>query len=145
MSTIKICIASDHAGYELKNYLTDILKRKNIEVYDFGTHSAESMDYPDVIHPLAKDVQQKKFEKGIVICGSGNGASMVANKYPGIRCALCWEEEIAEMARLHNDANILALPARYISKEKAKAIVDVYLSTDFKGGRHGNRVNKINR
>lgn len=138
-----ISIASDHAGLELKEYLKNILNELKINVKDFGTFSEDSMDYPDVAHPLALSIVHKESDFGIIICGSGNGVNMVVNKYNEIRSALCWNKELAELARQHNDANILALPARFISKEEAKDIVLAFLNTDFEGGRHLNRVNKI--
>ncbi|MBR2298101.1 MAG: ribose 5-phosphate isomerase B [Bacteroidales bacterium] len=136
-------IAADHAGYELKNTLITYLQELGYEVKDFGTHSAESMDYPDVAHPLAEEVESGKLEKGIAICGSGNGISMTLNKHQGIRAALCWNTELAALARQHNDANILSLPARFIDTDTAKAIVKSYLESDFEGGRHQRRVEKI--
>ncbi|MBO5803698.1 MAG: ribose 5-phosphate isomerase B [Bacteroidales bacterium] len=136
-------IAADHAGYELKNTLIEYLNGLGYEVKDFGTHSAESMDYPDVAHPLAEEVESGKLEKGIAICGSGNGISMTLNKHQGIRAALCWNTELAALARQHNDANILSLPARFIDTDTAKAIVKAYLESDFEGGRHQRRVEKI--
>ena len=136
-------IAADHAGYELKNTLIEYLNGLGYEVKDFGTHSAESMDYPDVAHPLAEEVESGKLEKGIAICGSGTGISMTLNKHQGIRAALCWNTELAALARQHNDANILSLPARFIDTDTAKAIVKAYLESDFEGGRHQRRVEKI--
>ena len=136
-------IAADHAGYELKNTLIEYLKELGYEVKDFGTHSAESMDYPDVAHPLAEEVESGKLEKGIAICGSGNGISMTLNKHQGIRAALCWTVELAWLARLHNDANVCSLPARFIPYEEAQEIVDRFITTDFEGGRHQRRVEKI--
>ena len=110
-----------------------------------GTHSGDSVDYPDYIHPLAFAVETGKYQRGIIICGSGNGAAMVANKYPHVRAALCWTREIAELARLHNDANILSLPARFISLQEALSIVKTFLETSFEGGRHSRRVEKIHK
>ena len=136
-------IAADHAGYELKNTLIEYLNGLGYEVKDFGTHSAESMDYPDVAHPLAEEVESGKLEKGIAICGSGNGISMTLNKHQGIRAALCWNTELAALARQHTDANILSLPARFIDTDTAKAIMKAYLESDFEGGRHQRRVEKI--
>ena len=138
-----IGMAADHAGYELKEALKPVLAELGYEVKDFGTHSAESMDYPDVAHPLAEEVESGKLEKGIAICGSGNGISMTLNKHQGIRAALCWNTELAALARQHNDANILSLPARFIDTDTAKAIVKAYLESDFEGGRHQRRVEKI--
>jgi ribose 5-phosphate isomerase B len=139
----KIAIGSDHAGFELKEIIIKYLIKKNIVFKDFGPFSKERVDYPDFAHPVAKMVEEKKVDLGILICGSGNGINMTANKHQEVRSALCWQEDIAEMARLHNDANIIALPARYISEEVALKCVDIFINTDFEGGRHINRVNKI--
>ena len=136
-------IASDHAGFEMKEELKKFLKEKGYEVKDFGTHSPESMDYPDVAHPLAESVEKGEVSQGIALCGSGNGISMTLNKHQGIRAALCWNEELAALARQHNDANVLSLPARFISVELAKKIVEKFLESSFEGGRHLRRVNKI--
>jgi ribose 5-phosphate isomerase B len=140
---MKIAIGSDHAGYELKSFLISELQSQGFEVNDFGTNSAESVDYPDYAHPVANFIEGDKDSLGILICGSANGVCMTANKHAGIRCALCWTPEIAKLARQHNNANIVALPARFISAELASEIVQVFLKTDFEGGRHSNRVNKI--
>lgn len=140
---MKIAIGGDHAGYDLKKVVIQKLESEGHEVKDFGPYSADSCDYPDYVHPLAQSIVKGEFERGIVICGSGNGVNMVANKYAQIRSGLCWEPELAEMTRLHNDANVLAVPARYIPEEKALAIVDIFIKTEFEGGRHQNRVNKI--
>ena len=139
----KIAIGSDHAGYDLKEILKKDLLLRGYEVKDFGTYSEQSMDYPETAHPLAFSVDQGEFEKGILICGSGNGMAMVANKYRGIRAAICWNDEITRLARQHNDANILALPARFISSGQALEFTRIFLSTDFEGGRHERRVEKI--
>lgn len=138
-----IPMACDHAGFELKEFLKSSLIERGLEIKDFGTYTSDSVDYPDMIHPLAKEINAGNFEFGIIMCGSANGVSMVANKYPNVRCALCWQEEIAQLAKQHNNANIIALPARFISKEKALSIVDAYLNTEFEGGRHQKRVEKI--
>jgi len=138
-----IGIASDHAGYELKELLKRELSALGYTVEDFGTDSPESMDYPDVAHPLAYAVESGKLPQGIAICGSGNGISMTVNKHAGIRAALCWTPELAKLARNHNDANILSLPARFISAETAKEILSAFLNSEFEGGRHANRVSKI--
>jgi ribose 5-phosphate isomerase B len=143
MKEKKVAFASDHAGYLLKLELIEYLKNKDILTKDFGAFSEESSDYPDFAHPMANAVENKEFDLGISICGSGNGISMSVNKHQGIRAALCWNVEISELARLHNDANICSLPARFISSETAKEIIDVFLNTDFEGGRHERRVNKI--
>lgn len=136
-------IASDHAGFEMKEELRKFLVEKGYEVKDFGTYSSESMDYPDVAHPLAESIEKGEVSQGIALCGSGNGISMTLNKHQGIRAALCWNEELAALARQHNDANVLSLPARFISVDLAKRIVEKFLESSFEGGRHLRRVNKI--
>jgi ribose 5-phosphate isomerase B len=138
-----IAIACDHAGYEYKEYLKSELSNLNYTIEDFGTHSKDSVDYPDYIHPLAKSIDNGQLKLGIIICGSGNGVNIVANKYSSIRSAMAWNTELASLARQHNDANVLALSARFIAKEYALEICKVFLSTDFEGGRHQNRVEKI--
>ena len=140
---MKIAIACDHAGYEYKEKLVNYLSQQGHEVKDFGAYSAESMDYPDTAHPMAEAVERGEFEKGIALCGSGNGISMTLNKHQGIRAALCWTVELAWLARLHNDANVCSLPARFIPYEEAQEIVDRFITTDFEGGRHQRRVEKI--
>jgi ribose 5-phosphate isomerase B len=140
---MKISIGCDHAAYELKEKVKQYLTTKNIEVNDFGCHSEERCDYPDFAHAVAKDVTNQNCDFGILICGSGNGISMTANKWSGVRSAVCWSAEIAHMARLHNDANILTLPARYISDEIALECVDQFIETGFEGGRHSDRIAKI--
>ena len=140
---MKIAIACDHAGYEYKERLVKYLREKGHEVKDFGAYSAESMDYPDTAHPMAAAVESGEYEKGIAICGSGNGISMTANKHQGIRAGLCWAPEIAELTRMHNDANVLVLPARFIDNDEAVAIVGKFFSSSFEGGRHVRRVEKI--
>lgn len=141
----KIAIGTDHAGYKLKEYLKEYLKSQQYTVVDFGTDSEESVDYPDFIHPVANAVNKNEIEKGIIICGSGNGAAMVANKYRKVRAAICWNEDVAKFARQHNDANIISLPARFINPEQGLKILEVFLSTDFEGGRHLRRVEKISQ
>lgn len=136
-------IGCDHAGFELKQILITHLIDQGYEVKDFGTYNMDSIDYPDYGHPVAEMVESNKGMLGIVICGSGNGINMTANKHAGIRSALCWKKEIAALARQHNDANIIALPARFISVEEGIEMVDVFLSTPFEGGRHQTRINKI--
>ena len=143
MSKIIIPIGADHAGYELKEKLKSYLTEKGYEVKDFGCHSEESIDYPDYAHPVASLVEETPGLKGILICGSGNGINMTANKHQGIRAALCWKNEIAALARQHNDANILVLPARFISEAEGIEMVDTFFTTEFEGGRHQNRVNTI--
>jgi ribose 5-phosphate isomerase B len=140
---MKIAIGCDHAGFELKETLKTYLVEKGFELMDKGTYSLDSVDYPDLAHAVSIAIEKGQVGLGILICGSGNGISMAANKHAGIRAALCWKVEIASLARLHNNANILSLPARFISVEEAKEIVNTFLSTDFEGGRHANRVNKI--
>ncbi len=139
----KIVIASDHAGYKLKKFLIEELIKMDYHIDDKGTFTEESVDYPDYAHKLAIDVDSGIYEKGIVLCGSGNGVSMTVNKYPNVRCALCWNEEITRLARLHNDANVLALPAKFISEETSLQCLKIFLNTKFEGGRHLNRVKKI--
>ena len=136
-------MAADHAGYALKEELKSLLEEKGYKVRDFGTFSDESMDYPDVAHPLAKAVADGEVDFGVAMCGSGNGISMTLNKHKGVRAALCWEPELARLAKEHNDANVLSLPARFISTAMAKEILKAYLSASFEGGRHKRRVEKI--
>lgn len=138
---MKIAIANDHAGFELKEKIKAHFSQ--FQFQDFGTNSTESVDYPDFAHPMAKAVNDNQFELGIVICGSGNGINMTVNKYKNVRSALCWEVEIAQLARQHNNANVLALPARFISEKLAFDIVNAFLTTSFEGGRHQTRVEKI--
>ena len=139
----KIGIASDHAGYEMKEFLIGLLDSKGFEVYDFGAPSAESFDYPDSAHPLACAIEKGELPMGIALCGSGNGISMTLNKHQGIRAALCWNPELAELARKHNNANVLSMPARFIDNDMAAAILDAYLNAEFEGGRHQRRIDKI--
>jgi ribose 5-phosphate isomerase B len=139
----KIAIASDHAGYYLKEKLLAYLIKEKCEVKDFGAFSDASVDYPDFGHPLANAVAAGEFEVGISICGTGNGINMVVNKHPGIRSAICWNEEISRLSRAHNDANILALPGWFISESEAYLIARTFLTTSFEGGRHKRRVEKI--
>lgn len=138
-----IAIACDHAGYELKLKVIDHLRERGFEVEDYGTHSSESCDYPDYAHQVGSAIERQLFQRGIVICGSGNGVQMTVNKYPHVRCALCWTPEIARLGRQHNDANVLSMPARFISEDTAMQIVDAYLDTPFEGGRHQRRVENI--
>ena len=139
----KIALASDHAGYDTKLVLIEMLKEKGYETKDFGAYSTESADYPDFAHPMASAVESSDFDLGISLCGSGNGINMTVNKHQGIRSALCWTVEIAELARFHNDANICSLPARFVSVDLAKDIVNKFLETKFEGGRHILRIDKI--
>lgn len=143
MKTYKIALGCDHAGYSTKEYIKTYLEDLGNKVWDFGTYSEESVDYPDFAHPLAKSVDEGHYEFGILFCGSGNGVNIVANKYQGVRSALCWNEEIAKLARSHNDANVCAVPARFVDLNEAKLIVKTFLSTEFEAGRHSRRVNKI--
>ena len=140
---MKIGLASDHAGYELKQFVKKYLEEKGITFYDYGTHSEASCDYPDFAHALANGLKSCEVNIGIAICGSGEGISMTLNKHQHVRAALVWMPEIAHMTRLHNDANVLVMPGRYISQEVAGAIMDEFLNTEFEGGRHINRINKI--
>lgn len=140
---MKIGIASDHAGYDLKEFIKETYK--NLYSFeDFGTFSKESVDYPDFAHPLAASVENNFNSKGILICGSGNGVAMTANKHKNVRAALCWTPEIALLARQHNNANVLVLPARFVSFEEANLIINIFMNTNFESGRHENRVEKIN-
>lgn len=138
-----VAMCSDHAGFEMKSAIIDYLGSKGIAVDNFGTNSADSCDYPDFAHPCAEAVESGRDYPGIAMCGTGNGIAMTLNKHQGIRAALCCDEELARLAREHNDANILVLPARFISVEKALKIVDVFLNTAFEGGRHQRRIEKI--
>lgn len=138
-----IAIGNDHAGTQYKFEIVKYLEEKGITVLNFGTDDENSMDYPDSIHPTAEAVAAGKADKGIIICGSGNGAQMTANKHQEIRCALCWNKELVALARQHNDANIISIPARFVSVHQALSFVEVFLHTDFEGGRHANRVQKI--
>ena len=142
METI-IPIASDHGGFEMNQYLIEKLKEAGYEIHDFGTHSPKSVDYPDMIHPLASAIEHEEYPLGIILCGSGNGAQITANHHHNVRAALCWNVELAKLARQHNNANILALPGRFISNELAWEMVQVFLHTDFEGGRHLRRIEKI--
>jgi ribose 5-phosphate isomerase B len=140
---MKIALGSDHAGYEQKLALLTFLMEKGHEVDDLGTFTTDSCDYPDYAHPVAGGVNRGSYEAGILICGSANGVAMTANKYQQVRAAICWNREIAELARQHNDANILCIPARYVSILEGLDLADIFLSTDFEGGRHLRRVEKI--
>lgn len=143
MNKKKIAIAADHAGFVLKEKLVKYLSKEGYELKDFGCFSEESVDYPDVAHPAVAAVEARTYDVGITICGSGNGINMVANKYPAIRSALCWNEEISRLSRAHNDANVCALPGRFISESEAILIVNTFLTTPFEGGRHERRIKKI--
>jgi ribose 5-phosphate isomerase B len=140
---MQVGIASDHAGLELKEYLKKTIESRDIQFIDYGTFSQDSCDYPDFVHPLSRDLCSDLIDKGIIICGSGNGVAMTANKHSCIRAALCWSPQIAKLARNHNDANVIALPARFIDKEMATTILDVFFKEPFENGRHQGRVDKI--
>lgn len=140
---MRISIGNDHAGTLYKDAIVLLLQNLGYEVKNYGTNSESSVDYPDFIHPVAKDMQSDISDFGIIICGSGNGANMTANKYSKVRSALCWTKEIAMLAKSHNNANILSIPARFTSLEQAKQIVEVFINTPFEGGRHKNRIDKI--
>lgn len=139
----KIAIGSDHAGFEFKEALKGWLEKRGYLVKDFGAYSTESADYPDFAHPVAEAVEKRDFETGLLLCGSANGVAITANKHQGVRAALCWTEEVAELARLHNNANIVCIPARFVSYDQAEKILSRFLQTTFEGGRHERRVNKI--
>lgn len=138
-----IAIGCDHAGFPYKDAIIRLLKKRGIEVLNFGTDSLESVDYPDFIHPTANAIEEGKADLGVIICGSGNGVAMTANKHQGIRAALCWKTELAALARQHNNANVISIPARFVSKRMALAMVRTFLDTEFEGGRHARRVGKI--
>ena len=139
----KIAVGGDHAGFEYKTKLINVLEAAGYEVKDYGPYTSASADYPDFVHPLCNAIEAGEFKQGILICGSGNGVAITANKHQGIRAALCWNEDLAALARQHNDANVLALPARFIPFDLAAKLADIFLTTEFEGGRHATRVNKI--
>lgn len=141
--SLKIAIGSDHAGFEYKKTILNWLQEKNFQTADFGPYTPDSVDYPDIVHPLAIAVENKEFDFGILICGSGNGVCMTANKHQNIRAGLVWDSEVAQLIRLHNDANIMCLPARFIGIKIALDCVSQFINTAFEGGRHANRVSKI--
>jgi ribose 5-phosphate isomerase B len=140
---MKIAIGCDHAGFPYKDAIKELLEKQGHKVMDFGTNSTESVDYPDFVHPVANDIEDKKARLGVLICGSGNGVAITANKHKKIRAAICWNTELAALARQHNNANIVCIPARFISKKKALEIVDLFIKSKFEGGRHARRVKKI--
>jgi len=140
---MKIAIGNDHAGYEIKMHVLDWLREQGYEIKNYGTDSPDSVDYPDFAHPVAAAVEKGEFDQGVLICGSGQGVSMTANKHKGIRAVICWIPEIAELARSHNNANILCLPGRFMDKQTTIKILENYFSTDFEGGRHQTRINKV--
>lgn len=139
----KVSIGCDHAGVDYKNAITNMLESQGYEVINHGTNSSESVDYPDFIHPVAEDIENGTSKLGVIICGSGNGAAMTANKHQTIRAALCWNSELASLAKQHNDANIVSIPARFVNEATALSIVDTFMQSSFEGGRHARRVNKI--
>jgi ribose 5-phosphate isomerase B len=141
--TKPVAIGGDHAGFSYKEFLKEMLESKGLTVLDFGTHSAASVDYPDFAHPVATAVEQGEAGCGILICGSANGVAISANKHQGIRAAICWETEIAQLARQHNNANVICIPARFVSPNEAQRLVELFLDTPFEGGRHQARVAKI--
>lgn len=143
MSAITLSIGCDHAGYIYREKIIQFVRKMGYEVIDHGTFTADAVDYPDHIHPVAKDVENGDAQVGIILCGSGNGAAITANKHQAIRAALCWKTELARLARMHNDANILAIPARFVSLKMAKSMTNIFLNTEFEGGRHQKRVDKI--
>ena len=138
-----IAIGADHAGFSCKEVVVEYLKSQNYEIHDKGTYSADSVDYPDFAHPVANAVESGEFDLGILVCGSANGVAITANKHQGIRAVICWQEELAVLARSHNNANIVCIPQRFITIDEAKKIIQAFLTTDFEGGRHANRVNKM--
>lgn len=142
---MKLSIGNDHAGTDYKFQIIEYLKKRGFTINNHGTDSEESVDYPDFIHPVAEDINNKRASFGIIICGSGNGASMSANKHKGIRSALCWNNEICKLARKHNDANILSLPARFVTIKEAFEMIETFIKIPFEGGRHLRRVEKINK
>ena len=142
---MRISIGNDHAGVDYKKYIQEYLFVKEVEVKNYGTDSLESVDYPDFAHPVSQDVNDQSSDLGILICGSGNGVCMTANKYEKVRAALCWNKELAKLSKSHNNANIVCIPARFVEKEQALEIVKIFISENFEGGRHERRVNKISK
>ncbi|MFT7162674.1 MAG: ribose 5-phosphate isomerase B [Bacteroidia bacterium] len=140
---MKLAIGGDHAGFSYKQQIVAYLEGKGIEVKDFGPYSDASVDYPDFVHPVAGAVENSEYDLGILICGSGNGVAMTANKHQHIRAALCWNTDLAQLARRHNNANIICIPERFVEYKTAEDMVEQFISTEFEGGRHANRVNKI--
>ena len=140
---MKIVIGNDHAGVEVKEKIRDHLEKKGHQVINKGYDGEESVDYPDFIHPVSKEIKEKKAEIGVIVCGSGNGAAMTANKHKGVRAAICWSEEIAALAKHHNNANIISIPSRFLNEKEIIKIIDVFIEAEFEGGRHERRVKKI--
>lgn len=143
LNLLSIGLASDHAGYELKLYVKQLLESMGANVYDYGCHSAESCDYADFVHPLAEAVENGACDYGVAMCGTANGMAITANKHQQIRAGIAWNDEISSLTRRHNNANMLCIPARFVTKEEAKKIVETFFSTDFEGGRHERRIEKI--
>jgi ribose 5-phosphate isomerase B len=141
--SLRIALAGDHAGFDYKNYVLRWLQENNFQTADFGPYTSESVDYPDTVHPLALAIEKKEFDFGILICGSGNGVCITANKHQGVRAGLAWNNQIAKLIRQHNDANVMCLPARFIDKDEALLFVQTFIKTEFEGGRHATRVGKI--
>lgn len=140
---LPVAIGADHAGYEYKEAIISFLDGKNLKYQDFGTYSPDSVDYPDFAHPVASAVENGNASFGILICGSANGVAITANKHQGIRAAICWGEELADLARKHNNANVICIPARFVREGDVEKMLDIFMNTSFEGGRHANRVNKI--
>ena len=140
---MKIAIGNDHAGVEVKEKIQEHLEKKGHQVINKGYDGEESVDYPDFIHPVSKEIKEKKAEIGVIVCGSGNGAAMTANKHKGVRAAICWSEEIAALAKHHNNANIISIPSRFLNEKEIIKIIDVFIEAEFEGGRHERRVKKI--
>ena len=143
MKSQRIALGCDHAGFEFKELIKRVLSESGFEVIDFGTHSNDSVDYPDFVHPLADAIEQQKADMGFLFCGSANGVAITANKHQGIRAAIAWREDVATLARQHNDANVLCIPARFVTQDEAIRFVNTFIATPFEGGRHSVRVNKI--
>lgn len=140
---MKIAIGSDHAGFDYKQKIVEFLNAKGYEVQDFGTFSTDSVDFPDFAHPTAEAVEKGNADFGILLCGSGQGVNITANKHPGVRSALCWNTDVAKLTRQHNNSNVISLPARFVAYEYALQMIEIFLSTEFEGGRHAQRVGKI--
>ena len=145
MNKKTIAIGCDHAGFDYKDAIMGTLKEKGFDLLDFGTDSSDSVDYPDFVHPVADAIENGKAQLGVIICGSGNGVAMTANKHAGIRAAICWQNDLAELARQHNDANVISIPARFVSQHLAISMVNIFVDTTFEGGRHARRVEKISK
>ena len=140
---LPMAIGADHAGFEYKTIIADLLRNKGLSVKDFGTHSNDSVDYPDFAHPVAEAVEKGEAGMGVLVCGSANGVAITANKHQDVRAAICWQTDIARLARQHNNANIICIPARFVSTPEAEEMVNIFLNTEFEGGRHEKRVGKM--